>query len=277
VTQFEEGEAADDALVSDRTQTTGFLGDGTELVIVPAGDKTDIECSSYIYSTSLKRSELPFDLKIVGGESRIQESYSDNEVVYLNQGTNAGLEAGMVFSIRRVKQEIYQPDQRKISKFFLGYAVDQIGRLDVVAVQEGGSTALISHACESVLKGDFLVPYEPEPIPLITEQPPFNRFDQLNKDQAGTLLFLEDDIHSAGIGHLVNCSLGISDNVAPGDIFVIFRPNPHLSKETPNLPEIYLGQAVVLKALEQTALLKITIAVSEIHTGDFVTPFVSAF
>ncbi|PIE02850.1 MAG: hypothetical protein CSA81_04945 [Acidobacteria bacterium] len=273
--EFAEGEG--DA-VTDRSQSTSLLGSGLEMSIVPAGDRTDLECSTYVYVTESKKDKLPFDLIILGGESEIQESYSIDEVLYINQGANEGIQPGNLYSVRRVVAPVYTPSKKYKEQTFIGFAIDQIGIIKVVAVQESGATCMVTHACDSILKGDFLVPYEQEPIPLITEQPPFNRFAKFNKENAGYIIYSEDNTYNIGISHLANINLGVENDVAPGDIFVVFRSNPHNNeKKGIVLPDVYLGQAVVLRSLEKTSTVKIINAVSELKVGDYAVPYRVAF
>jgi len=275
--EFSESSEEGDT-VSDRSQTTSLLGTGIEMTIIPAGDRSDLECSTYIYKTDDPKAELPFDMTVSGGESEIQESYSVDEVIYINKGENEGIRPGDIYSIRRVVAPVYLPAKRHKERSFLGTAIDQIGLAKIVAVQETGSTAMVTHACDSILKGDFLVTYEQEPIPLITEQPPFDRFARFNKDEAGMIVFAEDQIHNMGIGHIANVNMGIASDVAPGDVFIVFRPNPHSDhKKNVILPDIYLGQAVTLKTYEDTSVVKISKGVSEIRVGDFAVPYRVAF
>jgi len=273
--EFSEGEGDS---VTDRSQTTSLLGSGLEMSIVPAGDRTDLECSTFIYPAASKKEILPFDILLSGGESEIQESYSVDEIIYINKGEVDGIQPGDVYSVRRLVKSVFLPSKKYSEQKFIGFAIDQLGVAKVVAVQESGATCMVTHACDAMLKGDFLVPYEQEPIPLITEQPPFDRFARFNKEHAGYVVYSEDQTHNIGIGHIANINLGIENDVAPGDIFIIFRPNPHSDLQKGEiLPDIYLGQAVALKSLNLSSTVKIMKAVAEVKVGDFVVPYRQAF
>lgn len=268
--------------VLDRSETFDFDSSDAEFVILPAGDLSDMECSTYIYETSSRKDKLPYSLNVMGGESRYATSFASGDVVYLNQGGSDGLRAGEVYSIRRNLGAVEHPDSLEKRDFmgrseFVGYAIDQVGVLNVLAVQETSATAFIEKACSEVKVGDFLVPYEEEPIPLITELPQADRYKPFNSADHGTILRAENNIYSLGKGHLVNIDLGIQNNVAPGDLFVLFRENPNSDKKKNlDLPPVYLGHGVALKVNETTTVMKIIDGFKEIHVGDRVVSFASA-
>ena len=76
-----------------------------------------------------------------------------------------------------------------------------------------------------------------------------------------------------GKGHLTNIDLGIEDNVAPGDLFIIYRKNPNDSARFDSaLPPIYLGHGVALKTADKSTVMKIIEASREVNVGDQVVP-----
>ncbi|MCB1041653.1 MAG: LysM peptidoglycan-binding domain-containing protein [Acidobacteria bacterium] len=267
LTEFAEG-GGEDAQVSDRSQTTSMIGSGTELVILPAGDRTDMECSTYIFPVDDDDYELPFTLFVMGGEIQGKLTYANDDVIYLNKGAEDGIKSGDEMSVRREKGVVREPESGDV----VGVAIDQIAKIRVIAVQDRSATAMIIDSCDAVMVSDFLVPYEQEPIPLITQLPPFDRWAPFMKDDYGFIVYAEDQNLTMGKGSLVNVNVGILDNVAPGDVFIIYRPNPnkHADKgET--LPDIYLGQGVALKSSEKTTVMKIIQGIDVIKVGDRVT------
>ncbi len=270
-----EGDEGDEDQVGDRTETS-FLEEGsTEFVILPAGDRSDMECSTYLYSMDSHKDVLPFDLRVMGGENRDLISHAFGDIVYLNKGTSSGIQSGEVYSVRRTVAKVFHPEKRGA---FLGMAIDQVGQIRVVAVQEGNATGMVTQSCREVLVGDFLVPYEQEPIPLITELPNANRWQAFPKDGSGTIIFSEDNLQAFGKGHLANIDLGIENNVAPGDLFIIYRGNPanNLKKKI-ILPDLYLGHGVALKTGPQSTVMKVIEVHTDLRLGDKVVPLSQGF
>lgn len=271
-----DGDEGNGELVNDRSETTSFLDGSSEFVILPAGDRADMECSTYIYPSSKPKAKLPFDLVVAGSEYEDTVLIGTGTVIYLSQGAEEGISPGEVYSVRRTVRPVHMPG--KIGKgSFVGMAIDQVGRIRVLAVQQHSATAIVEAACTEILQGDFLVPYEQEPIPLITELPVANRWEEFNKEGSGTIVYSEDDVIAFGKGHLVNVTLGIDDNVAPGDLFLLYRENPQNNpKKGYILPAIYLGHGVALRTEDNTTVVKIIEGFKEIKVGDLAVAYQTA-
>ncbi len=265
----EAGVRADDfETVGDVSEVTSFDGDAAEFVILPAGDRNDMECSTYLYPVSSQSETLPFDFFVAGGENKLLVSFGEGDIVYLNKGREHGINPGDVYSARRLLDKVYDPESPRKTKF-LGYAIDQVGKIKILAVQAKGCTGFIIDSCQEIRVDDFLVPFEQEPIPLITELPVVNRYEEFGKDGAGSIVLSEDGIYAIGKGHLTNINLGIENNVAPGDLFIIYRPNPaNNEKKNMTLPDIYLGHGVALRTGVRSTVMKIIESFTDIHVGD---------
>ena len=243
---------------------------GSEFVILPAGDRSDMECSTYIYESASPREELPFDILISGSEDKFVTAFSEGDVLYLNKGMNRGIQAGEEYSVRRRLRNVFD---HETGRKFIGTAVDQIGRVRVVAVQEMNATVVALQSCQELQIGDFLVPYEQEPIPLITELPVANRWEEFSSEGSATIIYAEDNLLSFGKGHLTSIDMGIDQNVAPGDLFIIFRPNPNNNaRQGVMLPDIYLGHGVALKTNSRFSILKVIDVHTNLMVGDKVVP-----
>lgn len=254
--------------ISNVSDVTSFDSDSTEFVILPAGDRSDMECSSYLYQISEPDELLPFDFKIAGGENRHSTHFAPSEILYLNKGHDDGIKAGQIYSIRRVLSDVYNPEKR-----FLGKAIDQVGKLKILATQAMGSTAEMLFSCFDASVGDFLVPYEQIPIPLITELPILDRFASFETVGFGYIVLSEDNLASFGKGHVVNIDMGVDKNIAPGDLFTIYRDNPANDVASGMiLPNLFLGHGVALKTGSSSTVMKIIAGVTEITVGDKIVP-----
>ncbi len=267
----EEGVPEDQ--VSDRSETIFSEDDSlTEFVILPAGDRMDMECSTYLYAMSSPKDKVPADLIISGSEYPAVETHGLGEVVYLNKGMESGVQPGSIYSVRRVIQRVDHPKTGR----FMGKAVDQIAKVRVVAAQANNATGIISESCQEVRIGDFLVPYVQEPIPLITELPTADRWEEFQSDGYGTIVYSEDKLGAFANDHICIVDLGIQQNVAPGDVFIIFRENPNNNaKKGIHLPNIYMGHGVALKTDNDTTVMKVIETFKEIMVGYRVVPISS--
>lgn len=258
VTDEDQGEED----LSNVSELTDFDLDSAEFVILPAGNRGDMECSTYIESEGTPK-DPPFDIKVAGGENRFLHAFGPGDVVYLNKGHDDGLVAGDSYAGRRVGRTVQSGDGKN-----LGFAVVQTGRIKIIATQANNATAIIEDACFELRPGDFVVKYEQEPIPLITEMPKIEKYAEIDTSDSGNIVYSQDGLGSFGNGHLANVDLGIDRNVAPGDIFTVFKPNPSGDQ----YPPIFLGHLVALKVYQESTVVKVVNAVSEMRVGNMVVP-----
>ncbi|MDJ0840908.1 MAG: LysM domain-containing protein [Acidobacteriota bacterium] len=271
----EEGQAEE---VGDVSEVTDYDLDSSEFVILPAGDRSDMECCTYLEPISSASEKVhPNAPRVFGGETKDKTSFSEGDVVYINQGSNHGIAPGAMFSTRRRMVDVYYPSDA-MQRNILGAAVDQTGIVKIVAVQDENATALITASCFEVAFGDFLIPYEQEPIPLITEIPDVDRFKEFRKSGSGLIVNSEDGLGAFGKGHLAIIDLGTeASNIAPGDLFIIYRDNPQNNPRAGlNLPDIYLGHGVALKTMDTSTVMKVISGFQEMRVGDRVVPYIGS-
>jgi hypothetical protein len=170
--------------------------------------------------------------------------------VYINKGLNDGIQPGDQFYT-----------QRQVTGF-TGSHIERSGWVTILAAQENTATAEITQACYEVLIDDYLIPYEPIPVPLIPIQKPAHRLTPETGQIRGTIVTSFDSIRSLGEGNLVAIDVGEQDGVIPGNIFVIFR------YVYANVQRRVLGEMAVLTVQEGTATAKIIESYDYIVLGD---------
>src|SRR6185369_8340683 len=105
-----------------------------------AGDAT-LYCAGYI-----RFQKLPHMPEIVGAlEEQEQHTFSDGDVVYLNEGSQQVIKEGQNFQIIRPRGDVKGVHKEK--RGFLGTYVQEIGQLSVFKVNEHTSAAKITFAC----------------------------------------------------------------------------------------------------------------------------------
>ena len=220
--------------------------------LVPVADEADLYCSGYI-----DPNHAPSELRVAGRELE-REHLGQGDVIYLNQGRNQGIVPGSEFGVLRETRAILHP----VSQENLGNYIRRLGRVRVLAAQENTATAVIQMACEDIVVGDELAPWEDIPIPRISSMPRFDRYDVTPRgDPRGCIVAIRDDITYAGSGHLVHTDLGANSGVKAGDVLTLYRDNE-------DLPRLMLGQAIVLTVEEGTSTAKIMLSVREVGDGD---------
>ena len=230
----------------------GQAGAGPEgPAFYPAFEEQSIACAGYVGDHDNR------DMRILESEqgADVQATYATGDVLYLNRGSRDGVSAGDRFYIQRRESTPF--DQ-------VGHRVVRTGALVVLAVQEKSAMAEVTHACMDVQVGDYLLPFEPIPVPLLPRQAPANRLTPESGQMRGKIVASIEGITTLGAGYLVSIDLGEEDGVVPGNIMTVFR------YVHPDAPRRVLGELAVLTVQEENATAKILNSYDFMVVGDLV-------
>lgn len=247
---------------------------------VPLGYENEIYCSGYIDETE---KQFPYriigsefenlgpdldratnDVNIMGSYGRVKTARYNltvGDIVYLDGGRQAGLEPGRVFTVVAPQQEVIHPKTRELFGRYYHYT----GRVRVLSVQDDTAIAEIIQACDPVLVGAFLQPFEPEPVPLgrTTAMRPINYPTPAEQLQdTPIILFSQDELVSLFEDHVVFIDRGAEDDVTPGDIYTVYRLN------RPGLPPLPIGEIAVLSVHQKSSAARIIEAKTAVFVGD---------
>ena len=128
--------------------------------------------------------------------------------------------------------------------------------------------AEIVHACGPIGIGDLLKPFTPEPVPLARRSGLKGVNDPVPAEELAEAPYIiksNEDLFSLGQGHVVYIDRGAED-VAPGDLFTIYRETPE------GLPPLIVGELAVLSVTEQASMAKILDSRYTVHVGDRLEP-----
>lgn len=254
----------------------------------PMADNADVYCSNYIDS-NYEEPELIIAEKEEGAKSLL----APGDIVFLNQGAEDGIQPGQQFSIIEPALDVWHPAD---DESYVGLSVNQIGRLQVLAVQDRSATAQITMGCDAVEVGDPLVPFEEVAVPVV-EPPVFDPFAvEITGENQGFVVHGRDVKLSYGQGDIVNIDMGSLDGVEPGKIFTVYREwagsvefastetyidgRQQRAQELRERAEMeedgevvrysysVIGQLVVVGARDTTATAKVVVAAKEISIGD---------
>ena len=276
----------------------------------------DVYCSGFLSP------RLSSDLRVIGGLDAIGRiMYSDNDYVYLNKGSNGSVAVGTRYMIVRPADNNASPEVDAFSKEhhmtkefkgawykkeYIGQYYQDVGQLEVKQVYPTTSTALVTHACDAVGEGDYLVPMEERPAPEYKPSSNFDRFAAPSGLASGVILPGKDFAYAMGQGDVLYAALGSSQGVKVGDYIRAYRAGtgtnfkgnygarlghweryrgipegadiPPLREHIEefsnryfeDLPREVLGEALVVHAGENSSTAIITESLIEIHAGDFV-------
>lgn len=219
---------------------------------VPLGDDSDMYCFARITEP-----EATFPLKIIDTDDpEVRHTFTQAQIVYISGGSEEGVKAGDSFLIARDEGLI------KDGKEVLGKLWTLTGKLTVICTQEHTSTARVDYACQSIYRGENLIPYEAQPIPARVI-PPLETTCSGDVEQIhGKIIYSKDDIVTLYSGHNVIVNMGIKEGIEPGTLLKIYRWLPDHSKR------IIVGRIGILATHDRVSIGKILEVNKEIYLGD---------
>lgn len=223
----------------------------------PVAPKSQLEGAGYILSA-----ELPPSKRIFAAEKDV-EALAEGDVVYINTGKAEGVLPGATFLVYRPGKLVVHPFTQEP----LGYLVTVLGTLEVIECQEKISTAIIAESYNNtIFKGDWITSFEEPEVPQVEAY----KVPEA-KDIRGVIVALKEDKKFVAQNDIVYLDRGSKDGIASGDIFTVYRPGKaieELAQEQRQLPQIELGELVVISTRERTATGIINYSISEMQVGD---------
>jgi hypothetical protein len=182
---------------------------------LPPVNAKDIYCSGFISD----RFRMP-SLKIASGANRMRESLGEGDIIYLNGGSQNGVQNGAEYFIIGEGPPVYH----SVSGKAMGKLFDKVGKAKVICVQEKTAIAKITLSCDEVRYGMGLLPYSPIPMPFdvkTSENLPL--CEMSNGKITGKVIWTEDRLESMGQHSIIYTDLGANQKLLPGDKFWIYR------------------------------------------------------
>lgn len=179
--------------------------------------RNNLYCAGYIQSNSISTAN-----KIIGGADESDRfTYAQNDHLFINMGTDKGVNVGDVFAVIRPRGEL----KSKWSKKELGFYVQEVGAVEVVNVKREVSVVKIKTSCDTLLLGDLveLVPLRQSPAASAANAP-LNRFMDPSGKAMGRVVMGRDSQEMLTRDQIAYVDLGADENVRIGDRMTIFRP-----------------------------------------------------
>ena len=225
---------------------------------LPIGVEADVYCSGYLGEPA----EV-FPGTIVSAEKeKNQTFFMEGDIVYLDIGERDGVRAGMEFSIVRPQQLVnsWHSDVEVVGRIYL-----TPGRVRVICAQEKSSIAEISYGCFDTQIGDFVVPFEPVPVPLVRRTQVATMCDTPNGKVIGHIVENRGAVTPVGTDSIVFLDLGEADGLNPGDFLTVYRPSGRAEGV-----RTILGEASILTTRARTSVAIVTLMSDTIYVGDSV-------
>jgi len=225
---------------------------------IAIGVEADVYCSGYLGEPA----EV-FPGAIVSAEKEESQTFfMQGDIVYLDIGERDGVRAGMEFTIVRPQQLVnkWHSDVDVVGRIYL-----TPGRVRVLCAQEKSSIAEISYGCFDTQIGDFVVPFEPVPVPLVRRTQVATICDTPNGKVIGHIVENRGAVTPVGTDSIVFLDLGEGDGLNPGDFLTVYRPSPHAEGV-----RTILGEASILTTRARTSVAIVTLMSDTIYVGDSV-------
>ncbi len=135
------------------------------------------------------------------------------------------------------------------------------GLLQIVSAEDHSSVAVVIYACDELMQGDWLAPFEPEPIGA-AEAPGAPAYDN-----AARILFADAGQIAGAPGRLMVIDRGRNHGIQPRQRLTLFRRGLAGVRR----PAV-IGDAVVVAVRFDSATIRIVGAIDIIEAGDWAAP-----
>jgi hypothetical protein len=257
----------------------------------------DINCSGTITSDPVPRDTYV----ITGQQSGSQIEFVEGDYIYINKGSDQGAKVGDVFFIVRPTEDTIKIEWTKWQYSIMkqmGTAWEDEGQARVVVAQPNVSIAQIQHSCDSVQRGDVVLPYLERPVPTLKQNVQFDKFAPPDGKTMAMIIVGKKFQQQVTSNDIVYVNLGNLQGVKIGDYFRIFRyegTEHETTYQTPrysfdvayksptygfgsapkkwnwsNVPRENLGEGVVLRTGPNSSTVLITFTLQGVFAGDYV-------
>jgi hypothetical protein len=243
-----------------------------QLVAPPAWAFNDLACAPALAPERRdKKNEPP--LRIVGVQDpAIRELLGPGDTLVISAGSNAGLQPGQRFYVRRTIPAVTTtgPTPRG--------TIHTAGWVQILGVDTMVSTATVLHACDGILFDDYLEPYV---APVIAARPLPGSVPQY--DNMGHIVTGIEGLHTAAVGNVMTIDRGSNAGVVLGQRYVVFRDKRDQHVETVgrskafaamanNAPLVEVGEVLVVAVRTDDATVQVVASRDAIIHGDLIAP-----
>jgi hypothetical protein len=200
-------------------------------------------------------------MRIIGSQdTAIRTLFGARDLVIVNAGTSRGVAVNQQFFIRT-------HDTFRSRKPLEARPVDTAGWLRIVAANENTSIAQVEYACGGIMTGDYLEPYLEPTLPADLSKADTSGTLDFAMPEAVRVLFGERERWTGATGDFMVVDAGVGRGAEPGVRYAIFR-DVGLS----GVPLTPVGEAIVVRADANTAVVRVTQSRDVIQRGDLLIP-----
>jgi hypothetical protein len=270
----------------------------TERVLTPTA--ADLYCAGFV-SKPLESKEK---FVAAGLDSPFTARFANGELIYLNGKT---YEAGQEYTVVR---ELVDPNRYELfpgqwsALKAAGQPYEEVGRVQVVDTRHKMAIARVEFSCDTVLAGDYVIPFVEKPTVAFHSPMRFDRFSQANGQVSGRIVLAKDFDSELGNGSKVYLNIGANQGLKVGDFmqavrsyeatthnvvdalsFKAYTKDPTQSKQITldpgflnktsgpavhiaDMPRRGVGEIVIIGTTPSTATGMIVFSTEPVHVGD---------
>lgn len=215
---------------------------------------------------------LADSLRVAGSTDTIPRSvFGRGDQVVINGGAGRGLAIDQVYFVRR-------PVHFGSAMGVLGMharPTHTAGWIRVVAVNDSTAIATVEHMCGSIEQGDYLEPFAVPALPAGLDRSDTSGAPRFAT--SGHVLFGDLEKITGGSGDYMVVDLGAAHGLAAGARLAVYRDlgvsSPRTAYQAVSmLPLAPIGEATVVSAQGDLALVRITAARDAVRGGDVIVP-----
>jgi hypothetical protein len=194
-------------------------------------------------------------------ENRILLSAGDT--IFLRMKNLSSVRPGELFSLFEVGRKVTNP----VTEEALGHLVAAVGTVKITAINTETATGVITENFREIQRGALLLPFAPQHREVTLKK--------AKRPLSGYIIAANDERLSLGQYDVIYIDLGSKKGLQAGNMLYLSRPGNAsiygLQGEDVQLPDILLGNGVVLETRRKTAAVLILKAAGPIHRGDMVS------
>ena len=204
----------------------------TEVVPPPAWAFNDVACAPALVPEKYDKKNVP-QLRVVGVQDpAIRELLGPGDTLVISGGSNAGLEPGQRFFVRRVVPATTVPGPAPRS------TIHTAGWVQILGVDTTVSTATVVHACDGILFDDYLEPFV---APTIAARPLPGSTPQY--DNMGHIVSGIEGSYTGGPGNVMTIDRGSNSGVVLGQRYLVFKDKRDQHMEMTNRSKPFIDVA----------------------------------
>jgi hypothetical protein len=191
-------------------------------------------------------------------DPRPRGMYSQRDLLVIDGGIGAGVQLGQEYFVRRAIRFGMPYGARSSS-------ASTVAWIRIVAVNDTTSIASVQHACDAILRDDYLDTFVMPQSPAGVERDVTT--GELDFTMLSRVLGGAENRENGGVGDLMMMDGGSDQGIAPGARFAVYR-DVHVG----GMPLSSVGEAVVVTTGATRSVVRLTQTRDAVQTGDYLVP-----